>query len=76
MTQEERKHRQRMIDYANSWTYGCPVCGEDLLERTVPLEIKKKIVVCPFCNSKLRIEADAQFEGGMWHDLTRLVPIE
>jgi ribosomal protein L37AE/L43A len=73
MTEEERKHRQRMIDYADSCnlTYSCPVCGDD-----VSILFHHKIVHCPVCNCKLRIEPDAQFEGGMWHDLTRLVPIE
>lgn len=73
MNLKEREHRQHMIDYAKSceMTYSCPICGED-----VPVSFHHKIVHCPSCNCALRIEPDAQFEGGMWHDLTRLVPIE
>lgn len=73
MTEQERAHRQRMIDFAtwrNTQTYSCPVCADD-----VEVGEHSRIVICESCATKLRVDPDASFDGGLWHDLTRLVPI-
>jgi len=74
MTEGQRKHIKRMIEYANSrntQTYNCPVCCDDISVH----DNHHGILKCSSCATRLRVERDAQFEGGMWHDLTRLIPI-
>ena len=80
MSEQELEHVKRMLEHAQNhnkvpayiFSYSCPVCCED-----VPIGPEDyKIVYCPSCKTKLRIEPDATFEGGCWHDLTRLIPIE
>ena len=51
-------------------TYSCPVCGDDVTAHDSAHSVK-----CRSCATRLRVDRDAQFEGGAWHDLTRLVPI-
>jgi DNA-directed RNA polymerase subunit RPC12/RpoP len=52
--------------------YSCPECEEDVPTR-LPLA---KYVTCPGCKSKLEIHPDADFENGMWHDLTTLSVVD
>ncbi len=50
-------------------SYECPKCGEwiEILPTT------EKEFKCPWCNEVLRLDADAEFENGMWRDLSKLV---
>jgi hypothetical protein len=83
MSEEEREHRQRMLEHAQNYnntstpisssTYSCPVCWEDV---PIPDYIKYGPIKCYGCDTRLRIERDADFHDGMWHDLTRLIPID
>jgi DNA-directed RNA polymerase subunit RPC12/RpoP len=71
MTEQERKHRQRMVDYSlrsNTQVYSCPVCQDD-----VRVADNTHWITCTGCGSRLEVDRDAQFEGGMWHDLTKLI---
>jgi len=54
----------------NTQFYSCPVCSDD-----VEATDDSHIVICESCTTRLRVERDAQFDRGMWHDLTRLIPI-
>lgn len=49
--------------------YECPVCGEWV----AILPTTPELFPCPWCKEPLQISSDAEFEGGMWHDLTRLI---
>ncbi len=49
--------------------YECPVCGDYIaILPTTPENFD-----CPWCKEPLFISSDAEFEDGIWHDLTRLV---
>jgi uncharacterized Zn finger protein (UPF0148 family) len=50
-----------------SSTYSCPVCNDD-----VPVGEKEYTVYCPSCEERLLVDRDAEFEAGVWHDLTKL----
>lgn len=54
-------------------TYSCPICSDDV---SVARPIADKFVICTGCGSKLSVDVDAEFENGMWHDLTSLSPVE
>ena len=49
-------------------TYECPKCEEwvEILPTT------GENLECPWCKVKLRLDTDAEFENGMWHDLSKL----
>jgi len=53
-------------------SYECPnpECQEwiEILPTT-----QKDDFSCPWCDEKLRLDIDAEFENGMWHDLSKLV---
>lgn len=46
----------------------CPACDDWI---AVPIPYAKNIT-CPWCNAKLEIHPDAEFDRGMWHDRTEL----
>ncbi len=52
--------------------YECPVCNEWI---TVQLEGENDPHVRCTCGQLLRLDADAEFENGMWHDLSKLVTV-
>lgn len=50
-------------------SYECPKCDEYVeILSTTPEHFN-----CPWCGQSLRLSTDAEFEDGMWHDLSRLV---
>lgn len=51
-------------------SYECPVCGEwiEILSTT-----NKANMNCPWCNERLRLDVDAEFDNGSWRDLSKLV---
>lgn len=72
----DREHMRRMISHAKkvrnmTQTYSCPCCGDD-----VTVGEKAQSVFCPSCETHLSVDRDAEFERGMWHDLTTLTPQE
>ena len=50
--------------------YECPKCGDWIELHT---ETSGTVFKCPWCNERLRLDADAEFENGIWHDLSKLV---
>jgi hypothetical protein len=50
--------------------YEAPCCGEwiEILPTT-----DKDNMICPWCRKRLRLEIDAEFIDGHWHDLSKLV---
>lgn len=51
--------------------YTCPKCGCE----EVHIEHTHDITECPECHSKLKVDVDAEFYNGMWHDRTKLYTI-
>jgi predicted RNA-binding Zn-ribbon protein involved in translation (DUF1610 family) len=51
-------------------SYECPNCGEWVA--ILPSTNKGKFP-CPWCKQSLRLDADAEFTNGSWHDRSRLV---
>lgn len=51
-------------------SYECPVCEEwvEILPTT-----PKDDFLCPWCQQRLRLDADAEFVNGSWRDLSKLV---
>lgn len=52
--------------------FECPNCFEWL---KVPIPYAR-YVDCPSCRAKLEIHPDAEFDEGVWHDLTELSIVE
>lgn len=50
--------------------YECPVCNEwvEILATTDAGNFR-----CPWCNERLRLDADGEFVDGSWKDLSKLV---
>jgi len=51
-------------------TYECPKCDEWI---EITPGTKRDLFNCPWCGEKLRLDADADFENGSWHDRSKLV---
>ncbi len=47
--------------------YDCPQCEAD-----VPAVDGMALVICPECKAVLRLDEDAEYEGGRWRDLSKL----
>jgi hypothetical protein len=48
-------------------TYFCPKCDEE-----VEVRPDQDSVTCSHCQSSLRVDSDASFDDGIWHDRTKL----
>jgi predicted RNA-binding Zn-ribbon protein involved in translation (DUF1610 family) len=68
----DRLERERGIIESETLypSYECPVCGE-WIEITPNKE--KGTFNCPECYERLRLDVDAEFRDGSWHDLSKLV---
>jgi predicted RNA-binding Zn-ribbon protein involved in translation (DUF1610 family) len=53
-------------------SYPCPECGEWI--RILPTTNKSDLP-CPWCGVHLRLDEDAEWENGMWHNLSKLVTV-
>ncbi len=49
-------------------TYDCPSCGAE-----VEWPSYQRMVFCPECGTLLELDVDAEFENGMWRDLSRVI---
>ena len=53
--------------------YECPVCDEWISVTLDSENIDTNDLKCPWCKTRLRLDADAEFENGSWRDLSKLV---
>ncbi len=60
----------------------CPFCWEDIdtmndvITTTPYLQSTQTIAACPSCHAKVEVSYDAEFDDGMWHDLTTIRPLK
>jgi hypothetical protein len=64
------RHRGIMESEIIYPAYVCPVCDEWI--EIVPGK-EKGAFNCPWCHELLRLDVDAEFTDGSWHDLSKLV---
>ncbi len=49
----------------------CQCCGEEIEVDYSKLRVNDK-VRCPHCNAAYKVDTDAEFIDGTWHDRTKL----
>jgi len=52
--------------------YECPNCGDwiEILRTTAPVS---PVFDCPWCGEPLTLDADGEFDNGLWRDRSKLI---